>query len=151
MHLAHELGLLHRAERDLAAALRDVARAHAAEADVRHLGPVLAQQCDAHVARLAPFVQRYGEEAVDEPDRLYAELFAGPREGGLALLRDLQDLYLLAALCDVTWTLVGQAAQGARDRELLDVVSGCEGESAQQMQWLRSRMKQAAPQALVVA
>ncbi len=38
-----------------------------------------------------------------------------------------------------------------RDRELLDVVARCEGETAIQLKWLRTRMKQAAPQALVVA
>ncbi len=38
-----------------------------------------------------------------------------------------------------------------RDRELLDVVQGCEGETAIQLKWLETRMKQAAPQALVVA
>ncbi|MDP9293702.1 MAG: hypothetical protein M3O90_04620, partial [Actinomycetota bacterium] len=75
----------------------------------------------------------------------------GARSGGLGLLRDLHDLYLMATECDLAWTLVGQAAQGARDRELLDVVARCEGETAIQLKWLRTRMKQAAPQALVVA
>jgi len=42
-------------------------------------------------------------------------------------------------------------AGGLRDDGLLEVVSACEGETATQMQWLRTRMKQAAPQALVVA
>ena len=65
--------------------------------------------------------------------------------------RDLHDLYLMATECDVSWTLVGQAANGARDRELLEVVGACEGETATQLKWLRSRMKVAAPQALVVA
>jgi len=51
----------------------------------------------------------------------------------------------------VTWALVGQAAQGARDLDLLDTVERCEGEVAAQLKWLRTRMKQAAPQALVVA
>jgi hypothetical protein len=51
----------------------------------------------------------------------------------------------------MAWTLVGQAAQGARDRELLAVVARCEGETAIQLKWLRTRMKEAAPQALVVA
>jgi hypothetical protein len=45
----------------------------------------------------------------------------------------------------------GQAAQGVRDRELLEVVQDCEGETALQMTWLRGWMKRAAPQALVVA
>jgi len=57
----------------------------------------------------------------------------------------------MATECDLSWTLVGQAAQGARDRELLGVVQNCEQESATQLKWLQTRMKQAAPQALVVA
>ena len=57
----------------------------------------------------------------------------------------------MASECDVTWTLVGQAAQGARDRELVEVVQSSEGETAIQLKWLHSRMKEAAPQALVVA
>lgn len=43
-----------------------------------------------------------------------------------------------------------QAAQGARDEDLLAVVQESEGDTAMQMNWLRTRMKQAAPQALVV-
>lgn len=63
----------------------------------------------------------------------------------------LQDLYLLAGECDIAWTVVGQAAFGARDDELLAVVRRCEGETAIQLKWLCTRMKAAAPQALVVA
>jgi hypothetical protein len=151
VHLAHYLGLLHNAQTDLAAAFREVRDAHAGEVDVHHLCERLAEQCDAHAARLEPIAERYGEDAADEPDRLYSELFKGPREGGLGLLRDLHDLYLMASECDVAWTLVGQAAQGLRDNELFEVVQACEGETASQLQWIKSRMKEAAPQALVVA
>jgi hypothetical protein len=56
----------------------------------------------------------------------------------------------MATECDIAWTLVGQAAQGARDAELFAVVEACEGETAGQLKWLKTRMKQAAPQALVV-
>jgi hypothetical protein len=151
MQLAHYLGLLHRSQVDLADAFRQVAAGHPGEADVARQCERLARQCDHHAELLEPFAARYGEEAEDEPDRLYAELFRGTRTGGLGLLRDLHDLYLLACHCDMAWTLVGQAAQGARDRELLAVVQGCEGETEVQLKWLRTRMKQAAPQALVVA
>jgi hypothetical protein len=151
VHLAHYLGLLHRAQLNLADAFREVAEAHADEADVEHLCRKLAAECDDHATRLEPFAERYGEDAPDEPDRLHSELFRGPRSGGLALLRDLHDLYLMATECDMAWTLVGQAAQGTRDRDLLDVVTRCEGETAIQLKWLRTRMKEAAPQALVVA
>jgi hypothetical protein len=82
---------------------------------------------------------------------LHSELFRGTRTGGIGLLRDLQDVYLMAAECDICWTVVGQAAYGARDRDLLEVVRTCEGETAIQLKWLRTRMKQVAPQALVVA
>jgi hypothetical protein len=150
MQIAHYLGLLHRAQTELGKAFREVADGHPDESDVVHLCHKLARQCDAHAERLEPFVGRYGEEADDEPERLHSEIFDGSRSGGLGLLRDLQDLYLMAAECDIAWTLVGQAAQGLRDTELYDVVSACEGETAIQLKWLRTRMKQAAPQALVV-
>ena len=151
MHLAHYLGLLHKAEIDLGQAFREVGEGHPEEPDVLQICQKLARQCEGHAERLEPFAARYGEEAPDEPDRLYSELFNGIRSGGLGLLRDLHDLYLMACECDIAWTLVGQAAQGARDEQLLEVVNGCEGETAIQLKWLKTRMKQAAPQALVVA
>jgi hypothetical protein len=151
MHLAHYLGLLHRAQNNLADAFRQVAEAHAAEPDVFHLCQRQAEICDRHAEQLRPFARRYSQDAPDEPDRLHSELFTGTRTGGIGLLRDLQDLYLMAAECDICWTVVGQAARGARDRELQEVVQACEGQTAIQLTWLRTRMKQAAPQALVVA
>jgi hypothetical protein len=151
MHLAHYLGMLDRAESDLAAAFRAVGEGHEDEPDVAHQCRRLAGQCDAHASAVQPFAARYGEDAPDEPDRMHGPPFTGARSGGLGLLRDLHDLYLMASECDVAWTLVGQAAQGIRDTELFEVVQGCEGETAAQLQWLRSRMKEAAPQALIVA
>ena len=57
----------------------------------------------------------------------------------------------MANACDISWTTIGQAAQGARDQELLEVVNAGEGETATQIKWLKTRIKQAAPQALIVA
>src|SRR4051812_26774435 len=150
MHLGHYLRLLHTAEDNLAFAFREVAEGHADEADVHVLGARLARQCEVHATRLEPFARRYSEDAADEPERLHSELFGGVRGGPLGLLRDLHDLYLMACECDIVWMLVGQGAQGARDAELLDVTRECEQETATQLSWLKTRMKQAAPQALVV-
>ena len=69
----------------------------------------------------------------------------------MGLLRDLQDLYLLASMVDVTWTMVKQAASALRGEELLSVVAPCDSETSTQLKWLQTRMKQAAPQALVAA
>jgi hypothetical protein len=151
MHLAHYLGLLHRSQEELGKAFREVGEAHRDEHDVFHQCSRLARQCDGHAEALAPFAERYGEDAPAEPERLHSTLFEGTREGPLGLLRDLHDLYLMATECDMAWTLVGQAAQGARDTDLLEVVQGCEGETAIQLKWLKGRMKEAAPQILVVA
>ena len=151
MHLANYLGYSHKAELHLAEAYRGVSEGHAAEADVFHTCNTLAEQGEAHAEKLGPFVERYGEEAPAEPDRLYHELFGGARSGGLGLLRDLQDLYLMANACDISWTMIGQAARGVRDEELLEVVGSCEGQTATQLKWLKTRMKQAAPQALLMA
>lgn len=151
MHLANYLGLVHRAEIDLADAFRQIADGHGDEPDIHHLCHTLAGQCAGHAERLKPFVERYGEAAPEEPDRLYHDLFHGTRQGGMGLLRDLQDLYLLASAVDISWTMIRQAAQGVRDRELLEAVGTCDGETAMQLKWLRTRMKQSAPQALIVA
>jgi hypothetical protein len=151
MHLAHYLGLVHRSELMLAKSFREVASAHGDEPDVKFLCEKLAKQCDGHAAKLAPFAARYGESAPEEPERLHNDLFGGTRSGEIGLLRDLHDLYLMANEVDISWTLIGQAAQGARDTALFETVRSCDGETTRQIQWLRTRMKQAAPQALLVA
>jgi hypothetical protein len=151
MHLANYLGYLHQSELDLAEGFRKVGEAHSQEADVYHLTPTLAKQCEAHAEKLKPFVDRYGEEKPDEPKKLYHELFEQTRSGSLGLLRDMQDLYLMVSACDISWTMIGQAAQGLRDPELLEIVNSCEGETYNQLKWIRTRMKVAAPQTLIVA
>ena len=149
MHLGHYLSLLRRAETDLAGGLRTVADAHRDEADVHELAQRLAEQCDRHAELLDAAARPYPVQ--DPPDQLYGDRFEGPRTGPLGLLRDLHDLYVIAAECDICWTLVGQAAQAVRDEHLVSVVGRCDSETAGQLAWLRSRLKQAAPQALVVA
>jgi hypothetical protein len=151
VHVSNYLALLRRAQSELGNAFREVGSAHADEHDVRLTCAKLARQCDRHAELLEPFAERYRAGKADEPERLHSQLFNGTRSGSLALLRDLHDLYLMACECHISWTLVGQAAQGLRDRELLDVVRSCEGETSLQLLWLRSRMKDAAPQTLVVA
>ena len=152
MHLANYLGYLHRAEQDLADGFQRVAEAHAQEVDVYHLcKALLAKQCETHAEQLKPLMERYGEQKPEEPEQLYHEFFDQTRSGSLGLLRDMHDLYLMANACDIAWTMIGQAAQGLGDRELLEVVESCEKETANQVKWINSRMKVAAPQTFIVA
>lgn len=145
------VGLQHAASATLADSLRQVAEGHAAEPDVLTDCHRLAGMCDAHVARLAPIIERYGEQREDEPERLHAAGLVSVRSGGVGLLRDLQDLYALAALVDITWTVLSQAAQAVRDRDLIDVVAACQHDTQRQLRWLLTRIKQAAPQALIAS
>jgi hypothetical protein len=152
MNLDIYLGMLRQAEQTLAESFRQVADGHGAEPDVHFLCHTLAGQCEHHSKLLLPVVQRYGEDRSDnEPERLHAQGLSETRSGPVGLLRDLQDLYLLASLVDVTWTMVKQAGSALRDKELLAVVEQCDAETAVQLRWLQTRMKQAAPQALVAA
>jgi hypothetical protein len=145
------VGLLRHAERTLADTFRQVADGHGDEPDIRSVCGRQAMICDRHVEALEPAVRRYGEaEDADEPERLHADGLSETRSGSVGLIRDLQDVYLLTSFVDITWTMVGQAAQALRDTDLLDVVHACEKETSTQLAWLKTRMKAAAPQALVV-
>ncbi|MCU1368140.1 MAG: hypothetical protein JWL72_2838 [Ilumatobacteraceae bacterium] len=150
MHLGHYIELLRHSQDVLSKAYREVAAAHPDEPDVRIDCEKFAEQIQRHSDRLAPVHTRYSGESQNEPERLLSSLFHGTRSGPLGLLRDLHDVYLVASECDLAWTLITQAARGARDTELICIASECDGQVAVQLAWLRSRMKQAAPQALVV-
>ena len=151
MHLPTYLTMLAAAERTLAGSHRHVAAGHAEEADVHYTCAGFARQCDAHADALGPVIDRYAGRRQPEPDRLHPPGLTAARPGAVGLLRDLQDLHQLAGLVDITWTLVGQAAAGARDRALLDTVAACHPDITTQLSWLRMRMKAAAPQTLLVS
>jgi hypothetical protein len=150
-HLSTYVGLADHSERTLADSFRAVASGHRSGADVFHTCHLLATWSDEHSRRLAPVVERYGEDhSVTEPERLHASGLAEVRSGPVGLLRDLQDLHVLASLVQTTWTVIAQGAQGLRDRELLDIATSSNAETSRQLTWLNTRMKVAAPQALIV-
>jgi hypothetical protein len=151
MQLSHQIELLREAERELSVSLREVGRAHADDPEVQHIAELLAGWSDGHVERLGDVSERYARGAPPAPRALHGELFQGPRSGPIGLLRDLQDVFLVASRCDLAWTLVGQAAKGARDGELLGVVTACERDTTRTLQWIKTVLKANAVQALVVA
>jgi hypothetical protein len=153
-HLATYVGLVDRSEQTLADSLRVVARAQAEHADVYHTCNTLAEMSDRHRELLAPIARRYGEESGGEaaqPERLHAAGLAEARTGALGLLRDLQDLHVLATLVQTSWTAIGQGAQGLRDHDLLEVAQAAMADTARQVSWCTTMLKATAPQALIVA
>jgi hypothetical protein len=153
-HLGTYVQLAHRSEQTLADSFRTVAYGHFQQIDIFHTCLLLADMSDGHIRDLAPVARRYattGGDEVDEPERLHAAGVAQVRTGQIGLLRDLQDLHLLATLVHTTWTVLAQGAQGLRDKELLDVTTRSDSETGRQLSWLTTRMKAAAPQALIIA
>lgn len=151
-HLTTYIGLADHSEKTLADSFRAAAEGHAHVADVFHICQMFAEWSEDNREALAPIIQRYGEaDDVDEPERLHAAGVAETREGEVGLLRDLQDLHVLATLVQTTWTVIAQGAQGLRDRDLLEVAQHAGDQTSRQLTWLNTRMKQAAPQALIVA
>ena len=155
------LARLHELETELADELRALGERHAADHDVFHQCHTFAKQCERHAAALEPLVTRYGEQVDEDGPGFWSGLLERARrtasasigrvpESGLLLLRDLRTLFLLTEECSITWVMAGQAAQAARDPELLDVVRACHQETEIQVKWLVTRIKVASPQALVV-
>jgi hypothetical protein len=151
MHVGNYLGILHRSEQDLADAFKTIADHHGDEPDVYNMCKLLASWSDEHVQDIKPLVDRYSEEKSDEPDRLKQTLFEQPRSGSLALVRDLHDLWLLANEIHLCYIILLQAARALRDLEMEKICQQFDEQTDRQILWLLTRIKQAAPQALVVA
>jgi hypothetical protein len=159
MKLDKAIEEVQRAEEELAGELVKIGERHAVEHDLYHLGHTLARQCEEHLQRLKPFAERYdaapATNGVADSSSLLetlrhksSELLGRSEMTGMLLLRDLRNLYLVAQEAEIAWVILAQAAQAARDRELLLVVSECHEEAETRGKWLRTRIKESAPQVL---
>jgi hypothetical protein len=151
MHVGNYLGLLHASEQQLVKALLMVAAHHGDEPDIYQTCQLLTSWSQEAIASLKPLMERYSEDKNSEPERLTQVLFAEPRTGSLALLRDLHDLWLLANEVQLCLGVLDQAAKALCDLELEEFCQQFTVQTKRQVTWLHSRIQQAAPQALVVA
>lgn len=151
MKLGNYLGLVENSEKQLAKALEKVARHHKDEPDIEQTCMKLSAWSVRHAGQVQPFLVRYSADKSDEPNEMEKVLFSQPRSGSLALLRDLHDLWLLANEVEMCWDIIGNAALALRDKELEAACAEFQAETKRQVAWLLARIKQAAPQALVVA
>jgi formylmethanofuran dehydrogenase subunit D len=144
------LGLLRQSERHLSEAFSNVATHHAQSPDVYAICMLMSNWSARQAEALHPIIARYGEDSQKEPDRLRRALFEGPRSGGIGLLRDLHDLWLAAAEVHLCYEAIRQAARALHDRELVELCERSGAQTDRQLAWLRTRIDQAAPQALTV-
>jgi hypothetical protein len=148
------------AERELADELIAVGERHKPDHDVYQLTRTLAKMERGHVDALAPHAERYETEVTDGDDGASgpgplraavekgAELLGRRPEAGLLLLQDLRRLHLCAAGASLDWVALAQAAQAAKDTELLATVTACHSETLRTLKWSTYRLKEAAPQVL---
>lgn len=151
MHLASYIHLLEQGSSTLADSYAVLAEGHSEEAEIVAQATRFRTQCRRHAERLGPARQQYGDHPAPPPDRLHQPGLDRARSGGLGLLRDLHEVFDYASHLQIAWTIVGQAAQGNRDEDLVSVAEGCRDEIARQAAWLTTQVKTASAQVLLVA
>jgi hypothetical protein len=151
MHIGNYINMVHKSQRDLAKAFMKVGNHHQAEPDIAETCQLMMSWSNKLVKKIKPFAKKYGEGKNKEPDRLMSDLFREPRKGAMGLLRDLQDLWLMANEGEIASIILQQAAFGLRDKELIGVCDTINTYSKRQISWLLTRMKSIATQTLIVA
>ncbi len=92
--------------------------------------------------------EEHGSGLLEKAREKTSELVGRRPEPGLLLVRDLRKLHLLYAEASINYVILGQGAQAARDRELLDACSQCHPQTLRGMKWTVTRIKTASPQVL---
>lgn len=153
MHVHDYLQMALNSELQMAEALKKVADHHKDEPDIYYMCIMMAGWSEDHARKIEPFRSQYKAKAgnVKEPERLSQALFKSPRKGSLALLRDLHDLWLVNKEIEISWMVLLQASRALRDILLESLCKNLQSETKRQGDWLLTRIKQAAPQTLVVA
>jgi hypothetical protein len=149
---------LHRSENHLVTVLLSMSDRHAVDHEVFHVCRDMAGWSRTHVAELARIGRDFGvdldPEATEDPGPLEAvrrrtsELLGRRQAPGLLLLADLRHLYKEAAGTSVDWELLAQGAQGAKEKELLDLAERCHPQTLRVSKWANSYLKVTSPQVL---
>jgi ferredoxin-nitrate reductase len=149
-HIADYIGLLQEAERRLVKGFLQVADNHKEEPDLDTLCRIFAAWSEESATALDPFVQRYGERKEGEPEKLDKALLHKRSPSAFNMLRDLHDLWLMVNESMISLDALEQAARAKHDREFEKAIKSVRTKNKRQRIWLRTRLRQTAPQTLVV-
>jgi len=144
------IGLTRSGEEQLGHALTLLADRHDRDADVRDMLTKFAKWTRARHERMGHHVAEYGEVKSEHPERLRTALYYGTRAGGVGLVQDLQDLLVQQDQVETFYETLKQVAEELKDQDLLTTVKEHITELKRQMSWSMTRLRQAAPQAIVV-
>ncbi|WP_445397889.1 hypothetical protein ACSMX9_27270 [Streptomyces sp. LE64] len=149
--LLHTLRTVHVDETMLEGQLLRLAARHRADREIGGAATGLAEWTHDHLDRLAatgrcPGARRSARRW--RPWRAERRVATPGGSAGLALLGDLRALHLAAGRASLSWELLAQAAQSARDTELLDIASRCHPQTLRQIRWTNTMIRNLAPQIL---
>ena len=149
---------LHRSENELYTVLLSMSDRHKVDHEVFHVTRDMAKWSEQHVAALAEAGREFGLELDPEAKhdlgllemlrQKSAELTGRRSAPGLFLLADLRHLYREASGTSLDWELLAQGAQGAKNKELLDLAKRCHPQTLRVSRWANAKLKEFSPQVL---
>jgi hypothetical protein len=149
---------LHRSENELYTVLLSMSDRHKVDHEVFHVTRDMAKWSEQHVAELAGAGREFGLELDPEARHVAglieglqqkaAELMGRRSAPGLLLLADLRHLYREASGTSLDWELLAQGAQGAKNKELLDLAERCHPQTLRVSRWANAKLKESSPQVL---
>jgi hypothetical protein len=144
------LGLLEVANEEFRAACEHVAATHAENSEIVRGSQRMRQLALETLAKLQPFLARYGHTDDLQPQKLRETLFPHARHGDFGLLRDLHGLCMLANELLTTTEILRHAAEELRDREFIDFCEHATQTAKRQQIWCTTQVQDNAAQSLVV-
>ena len=103
-----------------------------------------------HGDDLRSFAESSPRNAKVEGQRQRPKVFTSRKQAGVGLLRDLQDLFVMAHRVKIAAVTLAQAARTLRHKPLESTLSRIEFQTERQIGWIQTKLKHSAPQVLVV-
>lgn len=149
-HVADHLASLADREERLARGFRRLRERYAAEPDIAAVSSLLERWSEEARAALLPLIARHGERREGGPEEREAVLREERGTGLYGQLQDLQELWLAANGSLISLVALQQAAQALRDETLRAALERARQRNERQREWLMTRIKQSASQALAM-
>ena len=144
------LGLLQRSEQQLKKAFEQLAATHPNEPDIVAMSTLFLQWSRSADQQLKPFIKKYCGRQERQSEHSEEALRVQRGQDAFDLLCDLHELCLLLDESLISLTVIKAAAQALQDPELEQAMQHIHRQYQRQQTWLMTRLRNTAPQTLVV-
>ena len=150
-HIANYLVRTEIAEKALTAGFQKIKNEHALETDVVEMCEKFIQWSNRHLEATRKLLPQFQEVPVTESAEHPNSLLENLQIGSFGLLQDLHAISILIHDAQMCWVVLLQGSKALRNIEMETICLECEADCKAEATWLSTKMKNAAPQALVVA